>query len=83
MAKSLTPAEEVELAVSLGFVAVVDQNRGAPWHRFCRGSLHVWSLGWCWQSAELVNGFYCNHVKFGDLRGALGRVSGGVSVELV
>jgi len=42
-------------------------------HTFQLGTRHVWSTFDAWQTADLIDGRYCNHQKFNSLSDALNR----------
>ncbi len=69
--------KEVTLAEDLGYEWCKNVSRG---HRFAKGNREIWSvcineqsLQFGWQTADLVNGSYCNHLKFPELSDALAR----------
>ena len=62
--------KELELAASLGYRASRTQRLG---HGFVNGFRHVWTIESGWQTAELMSGKYCDHIKFVDLTSALNR----------
>ncbi|MCG5512809.1 hypothetical protein [Ectothiorhodospira shaposhnikovii] len=65
--------EERELAESLGFERETNVQFG---DRFKKNERHVWFATYAyvgWQTADLIDGRFCNHQKFRTLTEALNR----------
>lgn len=63
-------AEEVDLAVELGYEVECDTHRG---HRFTRGNRQVWGIESGWQTADIINDYYRHHWPYKTLTEALNR----------
>lgn len=63
-------AEEVDLAIELGYEVECDTHRG---HRFARDNRQVWGIESGWQTADLINDYYRNHQPYENLAEALRR----------
>lgn len=62
MTAKVTPGDtERTLAESHGFTAILDPARGSTWCKYEKAGWHVWSLGYSWAVAELVDGRFRNH----------------------
>lgn len=73
--------EENKLAESLGFEIEPDERRGAGWGKFHKGNMHVWSLGYGWQTAYVENGRFVKHRKYKELKSALMRYEFDIASE--
>ena len=62
--------DEKDLAKSLGFQITEDSQFGT---RFVKQQRHIWPTKEGWQSADLIHGYYCNHLHFKNLKDALYR----------
>lgn len=62
--------EEERLATKLGYAVFRSEQRGSS---FSKGQRHIWSTRMGWQTADLINGYYRNHLIFDKLSDALGR----------
>lgn len=62
--------EEQDLALNLNFEIQISVQKGA---RFNRGDRYIWPVMEAWQTADLIDGSYCNHQKFKSLTDALNR----------
>ena len=62
---------ERALAESYGFTATRRPREPSPhWYNFYKGSVHLWYHG-DWIRAELLDGQYQNHERYGTLEDAL------------
>jgi len=67
---------EVKLAESLGYTHETNTNRGSS---FVNGTRHIWSIynrrtyQTSWQTADLLDNYYGNHVDYKDLAKAIER----------
>ena len=74
--KAMHWSGENRLARDLGFTPEVDEKRGAPWCRFKKGSVLVWSYSFgSWARATKIGEGHdcqwCNHKYYTSLQDAL------------
>lgn len=62
--------DEQDLALNLNFEIRMSPQVGATFNRADR---HIWGIREGWQTADLIDGSYCNHQRFNDLADALNR----------
>ena len=67
--------EQVKLAESLGYIEERNQQRGSS---FSKDTRHIWPVlvgryTIKWQTADLLNNRFCNHIKFTDFAEAVAR----------
>lgn len=62
--------EEITLANELGYSVEESIQYG---NRFTNGNRNVWAIREGWQTADLIDGSYCNHKAYTQLEEALKR----------
>lgn len=64
--------EEIRLAQRQNWEVKIDTKRGHLWCKYKRENAHVWSLGYAWRRAELIDGKFCFHTTHATLFDAFG-----------
>ncbi len=64
-----TPTEN-DLALRLGYEITINTEKGST---FTKGARNVWAVRTGWQTADLLDGSYQNHMKYNILTKALKR----------
>lgn len=64
-----------DYAVMRGYRVMEDTRFGTRFELIVPGGAdrHIWSIRSGWQTADMIEGSYCNHEKFGTLLEALDR----------
>jgi hypothetical protein len=67
---SYATPEEIKLAMTLNYELTQNTRTGS---KFVNGARNVWSTFYGWQTADLINNKYTNHLTFDSLSNALKR----------
>ncbi len=67
---SYPTTEQIKQAMANSYEVTINNKRGATLQK---GHRHIWEAYCFWQTADLIDGKYCNHLPFDTLEEAIDR----------